>query len=80
MSTTLSSKNGILARKSHYCCLCGETINKGDRQDTRTGVNIDGVRTMHMHPECHAFERVVGSVDREWYEDISEPAFKRPVA
>ncbi len=77
MSTLLSSKNGIKARKPHDCCLCGERINAGDTQDTRTGVNEDGPWTMHMHPECQAYEQHPGTVDEDWYRDISEPAFTR---
>jgi len=30
---------------------------------------------MRMHPECAAQEH---RVDPDWYEDISDPAFKRP--
>lgn len=77
MSTCLSSRDGIKARKPHRCCLCGERIAAGDTQDVRTGASSDGMWTMHMHPECHAYERRPGIVDPEWYEDISEPAFAR---
>jgi hypothetical protein len=77
MSTCLSSKNGTKARKPHHCCLCGERISIGDTQDIRTGVGPDGMWTMHMHPECHAYEQKPGIVDPDWYENVSDPAFKR---
>lgn len=80
MSTYLSSKDGVKARKPHRCCLCGERINVGDTQDTRTGVGDGVMWTMHMHPECHAYEKETGTVDPDWYEDVSEPAFERAEA
>ena len=46
-------------------------------KDTRSGLWHGVVSTMHMHPECHAFEKVEGTVDSDWYEDIAEPAFDR---
>ena len=78
MSTVLSQSDGIVAHKKYRCDLCGETINKGDKYDRRTGCE-DGMWTMHMHPECHAYESYE-TVDSDWYEDISEPAFERPLA
>ena len=80
MSTLLSSKNGVKARKPHRCCLCGERINAGDTQDRRTGVSDGRVWTMHMHPECHAYEQRPGVVDPDWYEDVSDSAFSRAEA
>ncbi len=77
MSSFLSSKNGTKARKPHRCALCGERIEKGDTQDTRTGVGDGDVWTMHMHPECHSYEQKPGTVDPDWYENVSEPAFNR---
>ncbi len=77
MSTCLSSKEGAKARKPHRCSLCGERINAGELQDTRTGVCDGRMWTMHMHPECHAYEQKPGAVDPDWYEDVSEPAFDR---
>ncbi len=79
MSTVLSSKEGVKARKAHRCCFCGEAILIGDTYDVRRGVNSDGHWTMCMHPECHAFESPK-TVDCDWYEDVSEPAFGRPLA
>lgn len=80
MSTLLSFKDGITARKPHRCCLCGDQINKGAIQDVRTGTCDGSVWTMHMHPECHAYEQKPGIVDPDWYEEISEPAFDRTQA
>jgi len=80
MSTLLSSKNGVKARKPHRCCLCGERINVGDTQDRRTGISDGSVWTMHMHPECHAYEQRPGVVDPDWYEDVSDSAFSRAEA
>ncbi len=77
MSTLLSSKNGVKARKPHRCCLCGERIEVGDTKDTRTGISDGQVWTMQMHPECHAYEQRTGVVDPDWYEDVSDPAFSR---
>lgn len=78
MSTCLSSKNGVKARKRYRCCLCGEGIDVGEIHDTRTGVvDGDGFWTMRIHTECHAYEQKPGVVDPSWYEDIMEPAFKR---
>lgn len=80
MSLCLSSKDGVKARKPHHCCLCGERINVGDLYDKRAGVGDGAVWTMHMHPECHAYENSPGAVDPDWYEDVSEPAFERKEA
>lgn len=82
MSVCLSSRDGIKARKPHRCCLCGEGIIKGDRQDVRTGVQEgDGFWTMHMHPECHRYEQSASRpVDPDWYEEISDSAFPRAEA
>lgn len=77
MSYCLSSKDGVKAHKLHRCCLCGERINAGDTQDVRSGVDCWDMWTMHMHPECHAFEGSPGVVDPDWYEDVSDPAFDR---
>lgn len=79
MSTVLSTRDGTKARKPHRCCLCGDRINVGDIQDTRTGVDCGDIWTMHMHPECHAYESN-DTVDPDWYEDVSEPAFERSYA
>ncbi len=75
MSMTLSSKSGVRTRKPCRCALCGELINVGELKDVRSGVNCGDMWTMHMHPECHAYEGRPGVVDEEWYEDMSDPAF-----
>ena len=80
MSWYVSSKEGVKARKPHRCDLCGERIAVGELYATRSGVSEgDGFSTTHMHPECHAYESRE-TVDSDWYEDISEPAFERPTA
>lgn len=80
MSTFLNARNGTKARKPHRCCLCGERINVGDTQDRRTGISDGSVWTMHMHPECHAYEQKPSVVDPDWYEDTSDSAFSRAEA
>lgn len=75
MSVVLSSKNGVRARKTYRCVLCGARIEQGSLYDRRSGACDDGMWTMHMHPECHAYEQVPGVVDPDWYEDVSDPAF-----
>lgn len=80
MSTLLSEKNGVRTRKKLRCCLCSEAVLPGELRDIRTGANEDGIWTMHMHPECHAYELLPGIVDPDWYEDSSEPAFTRAEA
>lgn len=85
MSTMLSFKDGVKARKKHRCCLCGESIAVGEIHDTRTGVDGgDGFWTMRMHPECQAYEQSPKMrdllYDSDWYEDVSEPAFARAAA
>ncbi len=80
MSVCLSSKNGIKARKEHRCDLCGERILVGHIQDVRSGACPDGMWTMHMHPECHAYEQKPGVVDSDWYEEVTDPAFPRAEA
>ncbi len=73
----ISSNNSVKARKKHVCSLCGEHILPGEVYCTRTGVEEgDGFWTMRMHAECEAYESPQ-TVDPEWYEDISEPAFYR---
>lgn len=77
MSTVLSSKNGVKARKRKRCTFCHEPIEAGDLKDVRSGVSYGDFWTMHMHPKCHTYEGKNGTVDIEWYEDGFEPAFKR---
>ena len=79
MSTVLSQKEGIKARKTHQCVFCQELINAGELYDKRNGVDGGDMWTMKMHPECHAYERKVG-VDSDWYECVYDPAFARKVA
>lgn len=81
MSEVLYRKDGVKARKRIRCDLCGELIEVGDTKDVRSGVEPgEGFWKMNMHPECHAYEQMPGSVDIEWYEDIMDPAFDRQKA
>jgi len=80
MSTVLSERNGVKSRRVKRCCLCGEHIHIGEIKDVRTGVDSGDMWTMHMHPECHAFEQKGWVKDWDWYEDVSEPAFDRSEA
>ena len=84
MSTVLSERNGVKARKVKRCCLCGERIEVGALKDVRTGVECGDMWTMHMHPECHRYEQTPEVRQRlhndDWYEDVSEPAFDRAEA
>lgn len=80
MSTYLSSREGVKARKRYRCDLCGEDIAVGELHDTRTGVETGtGFWTMRMHPECHAYEQTPAMRNAlvDWYEEISDPAFDR---
>ncbi len=52
-------------------------IEVGQLKDVRSGVDCGDFWTMHMHPECHAYERKPGVVDFEWYEGGWEAAFDR---
>jgi hypothetical protein len=80
MSVVLSSKENVKARRDYHCDLCGERIKKGDKYSRRTGACDDGMWTMHMHPECELYEQHPGTVDWDWYEDISDPVFNRKEA
>lgn len=80
MSTLLSWKDGVRARKKHRCVLCVEPINAGELYDIRTGVDQGDCWTMKMHPECQAYERIPGAVCEDWYDDICEAAFTREQA
>jgi hypothetical protein len=78
MSTVLSCKDGVIAKKRHHCCFCFESINPGEKYDKRSGVNDGDIWTMHMHPECHTFEPEVMHADD--YEDMSDRSFTRAEA
>lgn len=75
MSVCLTIKDGVKARKRHHCSFCFEGINPGDLYDKRTGVSDGDMFTMHMHPECHAYEKTALTADD--YEDMSDPVFER---
>ena len=77
MNAVLYEKNGQIARKAHRCLLCGESINIGERKDFRKGVTDGAMWSMHLHPECHAYE-LTDAFDPDWYEfGDCEPAFNR---
>ncbi len=79
MSTLLSSKDGVKARKDGHCCFCHQPIKKGEVHDVRSGVSSDGFWKMRMHPECHAKEQATPYREREdWYYDMTDPVFDRP--
>lgn len=81
MNTCLDYKNGVKARKTYHCALCGEKINPKELYDKRTGIEAgEGFWVMRMHPECHAHESKKGTVDPDWYEDSIDPAFTRSEA
>lgn len=80
MSTVLSERNRVRARKVKQCCLCGERIEIGALKDVRKGVDSGDMWVMDMHPECHQYESVPGAVDPDWYENISDSAFDRSEA
>lgn len=77
MSTLLSSKDGVKARKPYWCTLCGDAIEAGTLHDVRTGANGDGIWTMRMHPECQTYEQTPAMRKSlmDWFEDVTEPAF-----
>ncbi len=83
MSTCLSHREGVIAKKRYRCDLCGEPIDAGMAHDTRSGIG-DCFWTMRLHPECHRYEQSPEVRERlnsfDWYEDISEPAFDRSEA
>lgn len=82
MSLCLSSRDGVTARNPYRCALCGQRIHVGERHDIRTGASPDGIWTMRMHPECQRYEQTpeMRRNLRDWYEDVSEPAFDRAEA
>ena len=72
----LSQNTVARTRKRKWCALCHETINAGESKVVRNGTDGGDFWTMHMHPECEAYESSK-TVDAEWYDDCSEPAFDR---
>lgn len=56
--TCLEGNATSKARKKHRCDVCGQRINPGDQQVTRSGVESgEGFYRMHMHPECEEYSR-----------------------
>ena len=74
----INERIGVTAKKRHNCALCGEPINAGEKYNRRVGTVDGDFFSMAMHPECYAKEQIPGSVDSDWYEDCSDPAFSRP--
>lgn len=77
MATILSDQQGVMARKKHRCCFCGEPIFAGEKYNRRSGVADGDMWTMHMHPECDAY--ATKHLSHEDYEDLSDKAFDRPI-
>jgi hypothetical protein len=76
----LSQYTVAKCRKRKRCALCHDLIKVGDSKVVRNGTDGGDFWTMHMHPECEAYETVSGTVDPDWYEDCFDPAFDRSVA
>lgn len=74
--STLRQWNVARSRKRKWCSLCHEMIEAGDAKVCRSGTNGGDFWTMHMHPECEAYESRE-TVDADWYEDGFDPAFSR---
>ena len=75
----LSQRNVASSKKRKVCPLCGTLIEIGSPKVVRNGVDGSDFWTMHMHPECEAYESRA-TVDDGWYEDCYEPAFERSEA
>jgi hypothetical protein len=72
-------RNVASSKKRKVCPLCGTLIEIGSPKVVRNGVDGSDFWTMHMHPECEAYESRA-TVDDGWYEDCYEPAFERSEA
>ena len=73
----LSQNTVARSRKRKFCALCGEKIAVGESKVVRNGTDGGDFWTMHMHPECEAYESSK-TVDADWYDDnCGEPAFER---
>lgn len=68
MSTYLSERTGVRARKQHRCFLCGEPICQNSEYDRRTGVERGEILTMAMHPECNEASSDWDDADWETFE------------
>jgi hypothetical protein len=75
MGLVLKDK-AVVARKSHRCWYCGESIAVGEHYLYRCGTNYGDFWTMHAHPECDAI------IPKDWDEgdwECAEPgSYKRP--
>jgi hypothetical protein len=75
----LSQYNIAKCRKRKRCALCHEMIEAGEPKVVRNGTDGGDFWTMHMHPECEAYESPK-TVDADWYDGGFDPAFSRAEA
>lgn len=76
----LSQRNVASSKKRKVCPLCGTLIEIGSPKVVRNGTDGGDFLSMHMHPECEAYEHAPGAVDPCWYDDFYERAFERSEA
>ena len=53
MSTELTNKT-VTCRKNHKCDWCGQSIEKGEKAQYRSGVFYGDFYSGHLHLECHS--------------------------
>lgn len=51
-SEIFAEKQGIKARKNHFCFWCPELIPKGTRYDAWTWADGGDITRVKVHPEC----------------------------
>lgn len=74
--THLGSETRVAAKR-YQCYYCGESIQRGERHGTRTGVSDNSVHTMRFHPECDALACATWD-EGDW--ECHEPGdFQRPM-
>jgi hypothetical protein len=80
MSTCLSHRPGIVARKLHQCAFCCTRIEVGSKYDRTCGVSEGDFWTTHAHPECtEKFDSLPHFEKEEWCDGGQwEPLFDRP--
>jgi hypothetical protein len=77
MSTILTDKQGVKARKNHRCIFCCEGIPVGSIYDYRTGSDCGDFWQMRMHPECNKFSHDHWNEDWEDSLGCDGPEFSR---
>jgi hypothetical protein len=65
-----------VAAKRHWCYLCNQWIEVGERHEYRSGVTDGDFWSMRMHPECA--HEVDSDRDFEW-EDFEPGSLERPM-